>query len=404
MPENSGLPRYSVPSGMPSDWSDRLVLFAVGQFLEECGRAQISVRTLATYLNRANSEAVGRRLRRLVSSGYLEVVKSHTRLSGRVYGKGPLLRGRTSLSMGFTRLMSALFGRHGLCGGFNATSAIGSGFLGFSGVLVMSVLRSASRPLLEREIKRYLRPLQSDQTTARALKKLQLHGIACEEEKEWAVSPSADVALEEYTSVSTGADERLRRTRRRFLDETAAYREVTFRDRLTARERLELRRQPCVKCGRVGDPKKMQVEHFPPRSWGGFDDVDLCFSICGKCNVGMSHWIEANKEAWLESRGTAAISSRRSFVLRKDLSHVERQRVLRTFMRTRLSRFYGAARRGRADDAFRAVSDGLMAWRAFIEGIPGYRVSRAIPTSQTRKRVIRGQIPSGRSKGRNSKV
>jgi hypothetical protein len=113
----------------------------------------------------------------------------------------------------------------------------------------------------------------------------------------------------------------------------------------------------------------------------------------------MSSWIKANKQAWFESRATRAFRPGGSFMLRKGLSYAERQRVLRKYMRTRMLRFYRAANRGDVDEAFRAIADGLAAWKTFVDGIPGYKVSRTVPSYEGPKRVVRGRFHSSHSRG-----
>ena len=51
-------------------------------------------------------------------------------------------------------------------------------------------------------------------------------------------------------------------------------------------ERLKaiIRKLPCFYCATAAPPEGGEVEHFPPKHWGGGDDASLLLPICTRCN------------------------------------------------------------------------------------------------------------------------
>jgi len=118
------------------------------------------------------------RLRRLVSDGYLTVVREATFSEGTVYGKGWRLVRRSSFGRDIQVLADQLFGKTGFARPLIGVPTFGFGFLNLSGLLVVGVLSRCDEPVDVVAVKRYLAGLLTSAYVARAISRLRDEGIA----------------------------------------------------------------------------------------------------------------------------------------------------------------------------------------------------------------------------------
>jgi len=356
-------PELVVPSGLPKSSSEKIVLLVVRGLLGSGREVLLSQRFLTKVLSRAGNRAVGRRLKGLVSAGFLVEVSSSS--SGTVYGKGKRLASRTRLGDETARLAKFLFGEGGLCSEFLERSAFGHGFLNHSGLIVVGVLRRCPSAVSVPELKRYLKPLLSSTTINSAINKLKSCGLVAVTSEGVCLVSDWELLLHKY-ELESGANDRVSARDTKFVTQRDKY--SAHLGRLNKDDYKHLISAPCVACGRPAG-KGQEKEHFPPKFYLrrdlGFPKSDLdhwsvVSSICKECNNFYGAWVTKNRSLPLPSFPDPEVSLRGE-------SLDEDKRVLKLVLERRQQRFYRAVRLGDDSAALFAVAVAVDAWRNFVD-------------------------------------
>jgi len=291
-------PELVVPSGLPKSSSEKIVLLVVRGLLGSGIEIRLSQRLLTTVLSRVGNEAVGRRLKGLVSAGLLVKVSSSS--SGTVYGKGKRLASRTRLGDETARLAKFLFGEGGLCSDLLERSAFCHGKLNHSGLIVVGVLRRCPSAVSVPELKAYLKPLLSPMRINTAIKKLKLCGVIAVNSEGVCLVSDWEFFLHKY-ELESGAIDRVNARNTKFETQRDQYSRRL--GRLNLADYKYVVSAPCVACGRPAG-KGQEKEHFPPKFYlrrdlgfleSAIDHWSVVSSICRECNDFYGAWVTKNR-------------------------------------------------------------------------------------------------------------
>jgi len=331
---------------------------------------------------------MAKRLRRLVSDGYLMIVVESTDSDGAFYGKGRRLVRMSSFGRDVQVLADQLFGKAGFARSLIGVPAFGFGFLNLSGLIVVGVLSRCDEPVEIVAVKRYLDGLLTPVSVARAIGRLRDEGI---------VSGGRSVALvrdwrEKLEGVANGeAVIRARRTKERHQIDRERHRLGLGRPTKSDEDRLLS--FPCVVCGCERDGS-FQVEHFPPqvflkRQLGLLGNRSLLrahwafvYPICGICH-------DELRRVMPKILKLPVPSARVSDLVLRSLSGEARRQALKAALLRRADQYYTAMRNGRFDLAVLAVGQGCAIWSAWTEEDSGLAVIQGVVEKPAR-RVVRG--------------
>jgi hypothetical protein len=259
-------------------------------------------------------------------------------------------------------LASTLFGDSGLLTPLMSSAAIGTNFLGTNGLLVLGILRCSSSKLSPLEIFNYAPVFMARSTIDNRLKKLLEAGLVVEEDKYWSLTTDFDRALTKYETES-GAIARFERNQNIFKVEREKLGLFIKNGKLTHAEETHLKKERCICCGK--NKGKMEIEHFPPRHWGGYDHIDLCWGIHKKCNNNYSNKIKKYKLPELD----------KSIQITLD-ENTDIRQVVVAVLETSIKRFYKAFDEGRDEEAVQVAAHATALWRAVVEQSIPIRVKR----------------------------
>lgn len=383
-----GLPVLKVPDGLPRFVDDRITLLMVRGLMGRLHSIEMAGRPLTELSCRSARSRMAKRLRRLVSDGYLMVVAESTDSDGAVYGKGRRLVRMSSFGRDVQVLADQLFGKAGFARSLIGVPAFGFGFLNLSGLIVVGVLARCDEPVEIVAVKRYLDGLLTPVSVARAIDRLRDEGI---------VSGGRSVALvrdwrEKLEGVANGeAVIRALRTKERHQIDRDRHRLGLGRPTKSDEDRLLS--FPCVVCGCERDGS-FQVEHFPPQVF-----LKRQLGLSGKRSLLRAHWAFVNPICGICHDDLRRVMSkilklpvpsvRVSDLVLRSLSGEARRQALKAALLRRADLFYTAMLNGRFDRAVLAVGQGCAIWSAWTEEDSGLAVVQGVVEKPAR-RVVRG--------------
>lgn len=375
-----------VPDGLPRFVDDRITLLMVRGLMGRSHSIEKSGRVLTEELVRSARSRMAKRLRRLVSDGYLTVVVEATDSDGTVYGKGWRLVRRSSFGRDVQVLADQLFGKTGFAQSLIRVPAFGFGFLNLSGLLVVGVLSRCDEPVEVVAVKRYLAGLLTPVSVARAISRLRDEGI---------VSGGRSVALvggwrEKLEGVGGGlAVVRAHRTMERHQIDRDRHRLGLGRPTRSDEDRLLS--FPCVVCGCERDGS-FEVEHFPPQVF-----LKRQLGLSEKKSRLRAHWAFVNPICRICHDKLRRVmprilklpipSARVSDLVLRSLSGEARQQALKAALLRRAGQYYTAMRNGRFDLAVSAIGQGLVIWSAWLEEDSGLVAVSRVVEKPARRRV-----------------
>jgi len=381
-----GLPVLKVPDGLPRFVDDRITLLMVRGLMGRRHSIEMSGRTLTEKLVRSARSRMAKRLRRLVSDGYLTVVVESTDSDGRVYGKGWRLVRRSSFGRDVQVLADQLFGKAGFARSLIDVPAFGFGFLNLSGLLVVGVLSCCDELVEVVAVKRYLDGLLTPVSVARAISRLRDEGI---------VSGGRSVALvggwrEKFEGVGGGlAVVRAHKTKERHRIDRDRHRLGLGRPTKSDEDRLLS--FPCVVCGCERDGS-FEVEHFPPQVF-----LKRLLGLSGKRSRLRAHWAFVNPICGICHDELRRVmprilklpvpSAHVSGLVLRSLSGEARRRALKAALLRRAGQYYTAMRNGRFDLAVLAVGQGCAIWSAWTEDDSGLAAVLGVVEKPAQRRV-----------------
>ncbi len=229
-------------------------------------------------------------------------------------------------------------------------------------MLVIGVLRRSKRSLSVPEIYQYIGFFMSISSVYGLFKRLEQNELAVKVAKKWMLTPDFNRKLREYET-RVGALKRLAKTK---LINESERGELSIRlkgGQFTHAEETAIKKDGCVRCRTLKG--RLEIEHFPPQSWGGYDHPDIAWAICPKDNNRYSNKIKkypAPELAEFVQIGIREGDDIRLFVLAK--------------LDRNIHRFYKAFDEKRDDDAQRIVSETFSLWKAIIEGTIPLRITK----------------------------
>jgi len=221
-----------------------------------------------------------------------------------MYTRGDNLIADPKLCAAWDEVSVVLFGPSGLLARFKGSSAFGHGMPKESGLICLGALIEASSPATQRQLVAYLGPLMSRSTVVNSLDRLIRFGLVKKADGLLVVAPSWEQTLVEICRSDDAGDRRQTRGRIQRRKEQKLNRDRLAWGDISDLEAVELRRLPCVRCGRRSEPgEDFQKEHFPPKSLLkrrkvlGYNHPLVLSAICRTCNSQMSGFVRSATQA-----------------------------------------------------------------------------------------------------------
>ena len=344
--------------------SFRAVLFCwILSELETSSPLECAVRDFAARFNRMNLTGIQKNLRTLEVSGWLKIKRIHSRSDTNRYSKGPKFR--TSRHAGKQWLESAtlLFGRGGLLDGWVPPAAWGRSCLGVDELLVLGVLRKVDRPVSISDLEVSLSGWISAQSLRRKINRLTTGPQLVEVSTDGLVGlrPYWLSALNEWITVHPACADQVVRRADLTQKERDTHRAKIAAGRLTDSEEREMKRQPCVFCGKRFPRKQMSLEHWPPQKFmdqhGIPDSIHVVWPMCTRDNNNLGKFIQHQLPPTLEVRQGSVHGVGIHEALRIFLAVAEIQQA----------RYFDAYRRRDVEAATKAVERVVQAWLDLAE-------------------------------------
>lgn len=269
----------SLPSELPRSFEDSLALALVLSAIVGEAEGEVSLRTIQTDLVRSSRERIAARLARLKSDGWLDKAAVDWVLGqGQIHDFGPRFDNEALLEQ-WLSFSEELLGPDGYLAPHRGKPQMAWRTFGGAELLLVELVRRNPGRWTKAEIARLATPLMVFDTAQQ--KAIDLHRkkqLLTYENKRLYVVFNVDELIHNKSSKVGGL--RLERILRSVL----ADRDAFYVKHGASLRRLWLKRayrgQPCIRCERPSN----EIEHFPPKSWGGFDDWFTTFPICHACN------------------------------------------------------------------------------------------------------------------------
>ena len=375
VPRGSGLPRLPLPTNTPVRPPLRFLLVLVLWIISHRADGGLSRRELQEDLNRVGGEAVSANLKKLVNGKWLSIRKKATGKQSHRYKLGMKLTMKAGAETCWRELATKLFDKNGLVFGLIDNSSFGHRFLGINGMLVLGTLKSSRRPLTVSEIAVYLQMFMSRQTINNRLKKLSQNDLVVETSEGWSVVSTLREMLSKYEPES-GALAKKANIERTIKIERQNRDIRLEKGVLTREQKEEILAQGCFNCHTTTG--RLELEHFPPKRWGGRDHFDLVLCLCWKCNNKYSHQIKTLPALELDKFIRITLDEK-AFV----------PTVVVAILEYNAHRFYRALNENRIEDARQISYQTLNIWCALIEGTISCRVTRAVKGKPTKVTYVR---------------
>lgn len=331
--------------------------------LETADPLECAVRDFAARFNRMDLPGIQTNLKVLEDSGWLKIEHVHFRSETNKYSKGPKFR--TARRTGGLWLESAelIFGHNGLLDGWVPPEAWGRSCLGARSLLVLGLLRRVGRPVSISDVEKSLAGWMSARSCrkeinslARApeLVKVSVDGMA-------SLQPEWLSALREWIAVHPACTDQLVRRAETTRRERSLHRSKIVSGRLTDSEEREMKRQPCVFCGKRLPLKQMTLEHWPPqkymKQYGIPDSIHVIWPMCREDNGKLGKFIQHKMPATLKVRHGEV----------HGVEIHEALRIFRAVAAIQQVRYFDAFRRNDVDAATKAVERVTRTWLDLAE-------------------------------------
>lgn len=324
---------------------------------------ECSVRDFAERFNRMDLTAFQKNLLELEACGWLKIEHVHSRSETNRYSKGPKFRTSRHAGRLWQESAGLIFGDDGLLDGWVPPAAWGRSCLGADDLLILGVLRKVDRPVHISDLKVSLSGWISARPLRNKINRLARGPQLVEVSTDGLVSlrPHWRSALDEWIAVHPACTDQLARRVHKTAMDRMAHRAKIASGHLTDSEEREMKRQPCVFCGKRFPKKDMSLEHWPPRKFmeqfGIPDSIHLVWPMCSKDNDDLGKFIQHRLPPTLE-------------VNRGSVHGVEIHKTVRVFLAVaeeQQARYFDAYRRKDVEAATRAVERVVQAWLDLAE-------------------------------------
>lgn len=242
---------------------------------------ELSQRTASVLLRYGRNSRVTTVLNELRRDGWIELATASSGITGNKYTLGPM--SRASLD-DWLELGDRLYGPSGLLGTFLDRPCIKHGYLGPIGCIVLEFVRQ-NGPVARSSVVRELSGIASKNSVRAHTKKLEAIGLVSAA-PDLSTPADLDSRIIDYEH-ETGAWDRARLQDDAIATERGAHRDSVLGPVSTREWRTLVSSLPCVYCGSEPRTGRGQVEHYPPRHWGGSDQTSLLLPACPTCNHGL---------------------------------------------------------------------------------------------------------------------
>lgn len=270
-----------------------LVLAWIAYHSNRRGKTEGKAEHEASYLHLQQSfrlttaEAAGRVLATLRRPGgpglgpWIVVTKKSKYPVGNCYGLGPAAAANVEQ---WIALGKALFGPTGAMTPFMSRPILLNPKHGFApnGCLTLGYIEKYG-PVSNSEAVGLLRHFMDPKTVRTKIRRLVAHDLVLEEDGELFTPRNLRERIRR-DELAYGAVARTRE-----IDEAIAQQQYQYQLRrlggpLLVRVKSMLRKSDCFYCRAVPPPEGGDVEHFPPKHWGGSDELSLLLPSCRSCN------------------------------------------------------------------------------------------------------------------------
>ena len=274
-------------SESPRRLNDKLIIAYVVANRDVHGEVEVADRVLQTIFVRSARGHLSARLNMLETEGWLSSSQNWRRGQGTKYKLGQRFTDPQTFKE-WHSFSSILFGPTGLLAKWLGHSLLTHGSVQPLGLLIIEIVRQQPKTWNQTGISRLLSCLCRQETIQKKVRSLVKLGLITTDRGRLSLANDADSRLLDLSS--KGPEIRRTRIERRIRAER-----IVFYERLGISERrLALSRsfkgQTCIRCTKRSD----ELEHVPPRSWGGEDDWFLTYPICGGCNSDTKNFIQNN--------------------------------------------------------------------------------------------------------------
>ncbi len=268
------------PEASPSAAFGKICLAFVLFECRKTGFYTLPRRGVQLLFTRAGGPAASRQLKSLVKGGWLHQTVDNTTSEAFIYSLGRRLRQDDELFADWTLIASSLYGYDGLIKPFKGSAAWGIGCLGPNGVYLLALLVRSDSRLRKQELDILCKWIMSKDRVRVYLKKLVESQIATKSDSGYQIHESWKQNLQIFIDSLPSGTQRQRAVKERVKAERYGYMHIARSRRLSKIEREALRLMKCVRCG----GKSTEMEHWPPKKFGGYDHRHLVWSICEICN------------------------------------------------------------------------------------------------------------------------
>lgn len=338
------LPSLLLPSRMPDSVSQRVYLAFILSEFQDDKPVPLSRRGGQKLFNRGSGRLVSKDLKELSRGGWL-LARRVEGSEAFAYSPGVRLTKNEKLFDEWREFSESLFGRTGLVKRFVNSSVWGHGLLGFSQTLVLGTLVYRRQAFRRVDVRNYLAGLVGVSTIDTAIKTLLDAKVLTKEGKRFERHPKWKANLQVLLHSHIAGTARRHKIAKRVALERQSYGRLIRDGKLTSRERKNLLREPCVRCGARAE----QVEHFPPRKFGGEDHIHMVWAICKHCNTQTKGFIQRLKHMELPTSRLLIVKP-----------GVDVNDLLRASLAKSLAKFYVAAKQKDYDKGHRIITNSLV--------------------------------------------
>ena len=300
----SHLPQFPELSAGPGNLFPRVLLASIVHRLSSHDPVSYSRRQAADDFNRSGDSRLGGHLRRLCREDWLKIDVRSVGLNAHMYTRGGRLIADPELCAAWDEVSVALYGPSGLLTRFRGSSAFGHGMLKENGLICLGALIEASGPATQQQLVAYTDPLMPKSSAIRSLNRLIQFGLVETSDGLLVVEPNWESTLADRCRSDDAGDRRQTRGRIQRRKEQKLNRDRLDWGDISDLEVVELRKFPCVQCGRRSEPGEVfQKEHFPPKSLFrrrkvlGYNHPLVLSAICRTCNSLMSGFVRSVSQA-----------------------------------------------------------------------------------------------------------
>jgi len=280
------LPRLPTPTMKPRQRYQVVLLTWVLHMLGNQRVVLLPRRDVQLALGRIGGPSVSKHLAGLVADGWLRSSMGVNSETYR-YSLGPRLTRSPRLRHDWLELSMALWGPDGLLALTDNPAVFGYKMFKVEGMLCLGVVVQCGSSVSISEVHSTLGFFMSRQTASRRLKSLAADKLIEDPGGLFVARSDWRRHLDEILADEKSGGNRQDQLVADIITERHAYAKVIENGHLTRKDRLQILENPCIDCGGQAN----EIEHFPPKKHGGFDNIHVVFPICQRCNNDLSPFI-----------------------------------------------------------------------------------------------------------------